>query len=112
MRSASSAYAGAGVGRGCLDELLRRSRAAKHVERDVLCDGQHPGAKVLAVLEPSVCAERPEERLLERVVGAVGAQTSAQKAEHLGAMLVVEAFERGDRHGLHHPGQTSLVADL
>ena len=58
------------------------------------------------MLEPSVRAERAEERLLERVVGAIDAETSAQKAEHLGPMLVVEALERGDRHGFHHPGQT------
>ena len=106
MRSASSSYAGRASSDAGLDELARRSRPPKRVECDVLRDREHPGAQVLAVLEPAVGAERPQERLLERVLGPIGAEPTAEKPEHLAAVLLVEALERGDRHGLHHPRQT------
>ena len=53
------------------------------------------------MLEPVVGAERAQERLLPRVLGAL-AEQPAQVAEHLVAVLEVEALEGRDRHGLHH----------
>ena len=73
------------------------------VDRDARGDRQHPGAQVLAVLEPVVGAQGPEERLLEGVVGAVAPELAPQQPEHLGAVLVVERLERRDRHCGHHP---------
>ena len=67
---------------------------------------------MLAVVEPAVGAKRTQERLLERVLGSFCAEALAQQAEHVGAMLLVEALERGDRHGLHHPRPTRPSADL
>ena len=69
-------------------------------------DRQDPGSQVLAVLEPAVGAERPQERLLERIVGPIGAEPTAEQAEYVAAMLLVEALERWYRHGLHHPRLT------
>jgi hypothetical protein len=67
---------------------------------------------VLAVVEPPVRPECAEERLLECIVGSIGTETAAQEPQHLGSMLLVESLERGDRHGFHHPRQTSPPADL
>ena len=91
---------------------LRRPRAPEHVERDVLRDGQHPGAQVLAVLEPAVRTKCAEKRLLEGIVGAVDAEPPAKEAQYVVPMLLVEALEWGYRHGCHHPRQTSRAADL
>ena len=49
-----------------------------------------------SVLEPRIRAEGAQERLLERIVGAVAADALAQEAEHLLAMGLVERLERRD----------------
>jgi hypothetical protein len=67
---------------------------------------------MLAVVEPSVGTQRAQERLLERIVGAIDAEPSTEQPKNLGPMLLVEALERGDRHGLHHPRQTLVAVDL
>ena len=66
---------------------------------------KHPGAEVLAVLEPVVRAQRAQERLLEGVLGGLPPEPPAEEAEHDVAVLDVEALERGDRgrHCFHHP---------
>ena len=53
------------------------------------------------MLEAVVGAQRAQERLLPRVLGPRPEQP-AQVAEHLVAVLAVEALEWWDRHGLHH----------
>ena len=59
---------------------------------------------MLSVPEPVVRPERPEERLLEDIVGAIVPDLATQEPEHLGGVLGVERLERGDRrHGGHHP---------
>jgi hypothetical protein len=58
------------------------------------------------VLEPVVCAQRAEERLLPRVLGAL-AEQPAQVSEHLVAVRHVETLEgrdRGWRHDRGHHG--------
>ena len=75
--------------------------AAQVVHRDPGRDREHPGAQVPPVLEPVVGAQRAQERLLPRVLGPL-AEQPAQVAEHLVAVLAVEALERRDRHRLHH----------
>ena len=51
------------------------------------------------MLEPVVRAKRAQERLLPGVLGARPEQPP-QIAEHLVAVLAVEALEGWDRHGL------------
>ena len=64
------------------------------------------------MIEPAVRLERAEERLLERVVGALAPEATPQEAHDLGAMLFVEALERGDRHRVHHSLSTPKPAHL
>ena len=47
---------------------------AKLVHRHPRCDREDPGAQVTPVLEPVVRAERAQERLLPRVLGALAEQ--------------------------------------
>ena len=54
------------------------------------------------VLEPSVRAQRAQERLLPGVLGAL-AEQPPQIAEHLVAMREVEALERRDLRRGHRP---------
>lgn len=54
------------------------------------------------MLQSRVGAQRAKEGLLERVLGAFGTEAAAQEAQHLDPVLLVEALERRDRHGLHH----------
>ena len=57
-----------------------------------------------AVPELPVGAQRPEERLLERVLGRVTPEQAREVAEDLVLPLLVEALERWYRcHGFHHP---------
>ena len=57
--------------------------------------------------ERLVALERAEERLLERVLGAVAAHPPHEEPEHPVAVLDVEALERRDRrHGFHHRLET------
>jgi uncharacterized membrane protein len=58
---------------------------------------------VTAVLERGVRAEGPQERLLEGVVGGVPPEQASQLGEHGAFLLLVEPFERGNAHELHHP---------
>ena len=90
---------------GQLRQLVRRrARAPARVDREPGGDRQHPGAQVLAVLEPVVGAERAQERLLESVLGRLPAHPLAEEAEDDVAVLDVETLERGDRgHCFHHP---------
>ena len=58
---------------------------------------------MLAVLEPVVGAKRAQERLLERVLGRLPAESPAEEAEHHVAVLDVEELERRDCcHCFHH----------
>ena len=90
---------------GQFRELVRlRPRTPAGVDDEPRRDRQHPGAQVFAVVEPVVGAECAQERLLERILGRLPAQPTAEEAEHDVAVLDVEALERGDGHGcLHHP---------
>ena len=54
------------------------------------------------MLERGVGAQRPEERLLERVLGALPSEAADEHAEDLVAVLVVEALEGRDHGCVHH----------
>jgi len=69
---------------------------------DARGDREDPSAKMPAVLEPVVGAERAQERLLERILGRAAAEPAAQEPEHGLLVLLVEGLERRD-HGFHHP---------
>ena len=84
----------------------------ERVHGDVARERQHPRSQVLAVLEPAVGLERAQEGLLERVLGALPPELAPEEPEHLAPVLRVEALERGDGHGLHHPLPTRPAADL
>ena len=58
---------------------------------------------MLAVLQPPVRAEGPEERLLKGILGGVAPELAPQQPENLASVLDVEALERRDRHCGHHP---------
>jgi hypothetical protein len=64
------------------------------------------------VLETAVRLQRPQKRLLERVVGPLAAEAAAEEAEHIGPVLLVEELEQRDRHDLHLREQTVTAADL
>ena len=65
------------------------------------------------MLEAVVGSQRPQECLLERVLGRRPAQAPGEEAEDRVAVLGVEAFEgRNRRHGLHHPGPTPPAARM
>jgi len=64
------------------------------------------------VIEAAVRAQRPQERLLECVLGSIRTEPAAEEAENVASVLLVEPLERGDRHGLHHPRQTHAGVDL
>jgi hypothetical protein len=67
---------------------------------------------MLPVLESTVCLERTQECLLERVVGSLGTQASPKQAQHFDAVLLVEALEGWYRHGVHHRHPTHDSAHL
>jgi hypothetical protein len=67
---------------------------------------------VRTVREGPVGTKRPQERLLERILGAVGAESPPEESKHLAAVLVIEALERGNRHDLHHLPPTQPDVDL
>jgi hypothetical protein len=52
--------------------------------------------------ETGVPAQGAEERLLEGVVGRISPGELAEVRVDLVSVLVVEAFEGRDRHGVHH----------
>ena len=54
------------------------------------------------MLETGVRPERPQERLLERVVGVVPSEEPPELREHRAFLLLVEPLEGGHAHGLHH----------
>jgi ribokinase len=54
------------------------------------------------VAQRAVAPQRTQERLLERVLGAITPDAADKEREHAVTVLDVEAFERGDGHGLHH----------
>ena len=99
MSGASSSYAGRSSSAPALDELGGGLLAAERVDRDVPRDREHPRAQVLAVLEAAVRLEGAQEGLLERVLGSLAAEPPAEQPEHLDSVLLVEALERGYRHG-------------
>ena len=90
---------------GQLRKLVRHGAyAPARVDRESSGDRQHPRAQVLAVLEPVVASERPQERLLKGILGRLPAHTLAKETEDDVALLEVETLERGDRgHCFHHP---------
>jgi len=53
---------------------------------------------VLSVPKLWIGAQRTEEGLLEGIFGTLAPELANEKGEHLVAMLVVEALERGDAH--------------
>jgi ribokinase len=57
---------------------------------------------MLAVVQPPVRLERPEESLLERILRSLRAQPAPKEPKHLCLMLFVEALEGWDCHGVHH----------
>ena len=71
------------------------------VDHDPAGDRVGPGAQVFAVLEPGVRAQGPEERFLERVLGALGAEPLPQEAVDLVTVLLVEVLEGRDGHRHH-----------
>ena len=54
-----------------------------------------------SVLEAPVRLQRSQERLLERVLGSLGADTTPQEPKDFGAVLLVEVLERRYRHARH-----------
>jgi len=78
---------------GQLRQLDRRMRPAMLIDHDPAGDRECPGAEVVGVPEPRVCAQRTEERLLERVVGAIAAEPPNEEAIDLVAVLLGEALE-------------------
>ena len=89
---------GASILCGELVELLRGPGPAVLVDHDPAGDRERPGAEVLAVLQIRIRAQCAEERLLERVLGAVGPESASEEREDLVAMLLVEVFERRHAH--------------
>ena len=59
------------------------------------------------MLEAPIRLQRAQEGLLKRVLGSLRADAAPKKPKHLGAVLLVEVLERGDRHALHHPVLTT-----
>ena len=55
---------------------------------------------MLAVLEPRIGAQRAQERLLERVLGAVAAEPAVEEAEDLVPVGVVERLEGRDHYSM------------
>src|SRR5262245_48059563 len=83
-------------------ELDGRLLTAKRVDGDVARDREHPGAEVITVAEGGIGAEGAEKGLLERVLGTLPAETAGEQAEHLVAVLRVEALERRNCHCCFH----------
>ncbi len=79
-----------------------RTPAPVLVDGDPCRDREHPRTQVRGVRKRFVAPERPEERLLERVLRAVAAEPSNEEAEDAVAVLDVEVLERRDHHCLHH----------
>jgi hypothetical protein len=71
------------------------------VDHDPARDRVDPRAQVFAVLEPGVGPERAEERLLESILGALGAEPLPQEPVDLVTVLLVEMFEGRDGHRHH-----------
>ena len=57
---------------------------------------------MLAVPKRRVAPERPEERLLERVLRGVASEQPDEVPEDLVAILGVEPLEGRNGHGVHH----------
>jgi hypothetical protein len=81
-----------------LRELRAGPRAAVLVDCDPARDRECPRAKVLAVTELWIGAQRTQERLLERVLGAVASELPDEEGVDLLAVLLVETFERRQAH--------------
>jgi hypothetical protein len=67
---------------------------------------------MLSVVEAAIRLERSEERLLERVVGAIRTKATSKQPQHFAAVLLVEALERRYRHCVHHRHPTRGSAYL
>src|SRR6266545_3345279 len=89
---------GSAIQRGQLRELRVGSGPTVLVDRDPAGDRVRPCAKVLAVTELRVGAQRAEERLLKGVLGARPAESAHQEREDLLAVLFVEALEGRQSH--------------
>ena len=65
------------------------------------------------MVEAPIRLQRPQEGLLERVVGALAAEPAPEEPHHLDTVLLVEALERRNRrHGVHLGHETQAAADL
>jgi hypothetical protein len=71
------------------------------VDCDPARDRVRPRAQVLAVTELRIRTQGAEEGLLERVLGALASEPSHEEGVDLLLVLVVEAFERRQRHRRH-----------
>jgi len=85
-----------------LGELSGRRAFPALVDRYACCDPVSPCAQVPTVPETGVPAQGAEERLLECIIGRIFPGELAEVRVDLVPVLVVEAFERRDRHGIHH----------
>ena len=70
---------GASVLDGQLGQLGATGFDAARVDHEPRRDREHPGAKVLAVLEPVVGPQRAQERLLEGILGRLAAEPRRRK---------------------------------
>ena len=82
-------------------ELRVGAGAPVLVDRDPARDRVRPRTEVLAVTQLGVRAQRAQEGLLKRVLGAVAAKATHEECIDLLSVLVVEALERRQRHRRH-----------
>ena len=96
-----------GVGRTAVPGLLlgqggAGALAAMRVDHDSLRDRQHPRSEVSGIPKRGVAAQRPEERLLEGILGTLPPQSAHQESEDDVTGVLVEALERRQGHVVHH----------
>jgi hypothetical protein len=87
-----------------------RPLLAQLVECDPARDRVRPCPQVLAVLEPVVCPQGAEERLLKGVLGRPAPEPADEEGVNLVAARLVEALEGWDRrHGFHSASNGSSL---